>query len=101
MAEENGIASGFVGMFNAFVDPAGLAKRVQAKLFWEGPVITVTIIFVVVGYLMKPFTTQLIDAQMAQRSMPPEQLEKARSMGHMIGSVIMFVTPVVIWLFTM
>ncbi len=29
MAEENpSIASGMVGMFNAFVDPAGLAKAV-------------------------------------------------------------------------
>src|SRR5882762_4480713 len=98
MAEENGIASGFVGMFNAFVDPQGLAKRVQAKLFWVGPVITVTIIFVVVGYLMKPYTTQLIDAQIAQRSVPPEQLEKARSMGHIVGSLIMFATPVIVWL---
>ena len=65
MAEENGIASGFVGMFNAFVDPAGLAKRVQAKLFWVGPVITVTIILMVVGYLMKPFTIGSV-------SVPPE-----------------------------
>src|ERR1700738_300372 len=33
MAEENpGVASGLVGMLNAFVDPMGLAKRVKAKL---------------------------------------------------------------------
>ena len=101
MAEENGIASGFVGMFNAFVDPAGLTKRVPAKLFWVGPVITVTIVFVVVGYLMSPFTTQLIDAQIALRNPPADQLERARSMGHMIGKVIMFATPVVVWLFVM
>jgi hypothetical protein len=28
-----------VGMFNAFVDPAGLAKAVKAKLFWLWPLI--------------------------------------------------------------
>ena len=101
MAEENGIASGFVGMFNAFVDPAGLAKRVPAKLFWVGPVVTVTIIFVVFGTLMQPFTSQLIDVQMAQRNMPPEQLERAKSMAHMIGNIIRFAIPVFALLFTM
>jgi hypothetical protein len=101
MAEENGIASGFVGMFNAFVDPAGLAKRVPAKLFWVGPVVTVTIIFLVFGYLMQPFSMQLIDVQMAQRNMPPEQLERAKDMGHMIGKVIGFAIPVFLWLFAL
>lgn len=101
MAEENGIASGFVGMFNAFVDPAGLAKRVPAKLFWVGPVVTVTIIFLVCGYLMAPFTSQLIDVQMAQRNMPPDQLERAKGMAHMIGSVTVFVIPVFGILFLM
>jgi hypothetical protein len=101
MAEENGIASGFVGMFNAFVDPAGLAKRVPAKLFWLGPVITVTLIFVVFGTLMQPFTSQLIDVQMAQRNLPPEQLERAKGMAHMIGNIIGFAIPVFALLFTM
>lgn len=100
MAEEKGgIASGFVGMFNAFVDPAGLAKRVPAKLFWVGPLITVTIIFVVVGYLMAPFTAQLIDVQMAQRNIPPDQLERAKNMAHMIGNITVFAIPVFAILF--
>lgn len=101
MAEENGIASGFIGMFDAFVDPKGLAKRVPAKLFWVGPVITVTIIFVVVGYLIAPFTSQLIDVQMAQRNMPPEQLERAKGMAHTIGKVSMYAIPVFMILFLM
>ena len=99
MAEENGIASGFVGMFNAFVDPAGLAKRVPAKLFWVGPVVTVTIIFLVYGYLMAPFTMQLIDTQMSQRNIPADQLERARSMAHTIGGVTMYAIPVFALLF--
>jgi len=94
MAEEKGgIASGFVGMFNAFVDPAELAKRVPAKLFWVGPLVTVIIIFVVCGYLMAPFTAQLIDVQMAQRNMPPDQLERAKSVAHMFGTVSVFLIP--------
>jgi hypothetical protein len=101
MAEENGIASGFIGMFNAFVDPEGLAKRVPAKWFWVGPIVTVTLIFIVFGYLMQPFTMQLIDAQMAQRNIPADQLERAKSTAHTIGGVIGFAIPVFALLFTM
>ena len=45
MADENpGVASGILGMFNAFVDPAGLAKAIKAKLFWLWPLILASII---------------------------------------------------------
>jgi hypothetical protein len=101
MAEENGIASGFVGMFNAFVDPAGLAKRVPAKLFWVGPLVTVTIIAAVCSYLMMPFMMQLADVRIAQQSLAPDQLERAKSMTHMITQVIVFVIPVVGLLITL
>jgi hypothetical protein len=50
---------------------------------------------------MQPFSMQLIDVQMAQRNMPPEQLERAKDMGHMIGKVIGFAIPVFLWLFAM
>ena len=77
MAEENpGVASGLVGMLNAFVDPMGLAKRVKAKLFWLWPLITICIVYIVMGYLMLPYTMQLVDFSMQQRaasqSIPPE-----------------------------
>ncbi len=38
------VGDGFVGMLNAFVDPAGTAKRVPAPLFWLWPVIVLSII---------------------------------------------------------
>ncbi len=102
MAEENaGVGSGFLGMFNAFVDPAGLAKRVPAKLFWVWPVITVSLVFIVVGYLLQPFTMQLIDANMAHQNIPPERIETARNMGHMIGKATIVLTPIFVILFIM
>ncbi len=102
MAEENpGAASGILGMFNAFVDPAGLARAAKAKLFWLWPLILVSIIFVVVGYLMLPFTLQLGEARMAQQSIPPERLENARNMTRIITQVFVYVIPVFIALFTM
>jgi hypothetical protein len=102
MAEENpGIASGILGMFNAFVDPAGLAKAAKAKLFWLWPLIVVSIIFIVFGYLMLPYTLQLSEARLAQQNVPPAGMENARKMAHTITQVFVFLVPVFIVLFTM
>jgi hypothetical protein len=99
MAEENpGVASGLVGMFNAFVDPMGLAKRVKAKLFWLWPLVTICIIYIVVGYLMLPYTLQLVDFSMQQRmaaqNVTPERMESARTMAHTFSGVGIAFTPV-------
>jgi hypothetical protein len=92
------IASGLFGMFNAFVDPMGLAKRAKTKLFWLWPLITICIIYVVVGYLMLPYTMQLVDFSMQQRmaaqNIPPERMETARNMAHTFSQVGIAFTPV-------
>jgi len=102
MAEENpGVASGILGMFNAFVDPVGLAKAIKAELFWLWPLILASIIFVTFGYLMMPYTMQLMDVKMAERGLQPEQLENAKRMGHTFANVGVLATPVFLVLFLM
>jgi Yip1 domain len=102
MAEENpSAASGILGMFNAFVDPGGLAKAAKAKLFWLWPLILLSIIFAVVGYLMIPYALQLAEVRLAQQSVPPERLENARNMARTITQVLVYVVPVFLVLFTM
>src|SRR5579862_1399385 len=101
MAEENpGVASGLFGMFNAFVDPMGLAKRVKTKLFWLWPLVTLCIIYIVVGYLMLPYTLQAVDFSIQQRmavqNLPPERMESARTMAHAFSGVGIAFTPVFI-----
>ncbi|MGI8742340.1 MAG: YIP1 family protein [Bryobacteraceae bacterium] len=85
-----GLAGGLTGMMNVFVDPAETARRVPSKLSWLWPVIVLAIIYTVFGYLMLPYAMQLVDARMAERNMPPEQLERAQSMAH---TVTKFTTP--------
>ena len=99
MAEENlGVASGLIGMLNAFVDPAGLAKRVRTKLFWLWPLITICAVYVVFGYLMLPYTMQLVEFSMQQRmsaqNLPPERMETARNMAHTFSQVGIAATPI-------
>ena len=98
MPEENlSVADGIVGMLNAFVDPAGLAKRARARLFWLWPLIVILIVFIVVGYLMLPYTMQLVDTKIAERisqqNIPPERMETAKNVAHIMGRVSIGMTP--------
>lgn len=99
MAQPNpGAASGLSGMFNAFVDPAGLAKSARARLFWLWPLIVVCVIYIVVGYLMLPYTMQLVDVSISQRaaaqSIPAERMETARNMAHTFSTVGIAFAPI-------
>ncbi len=100
MPEESAsIGSGLVGMLNAFIDPAATAKRVPAKLFWLWPLVTITIIYVVFGYLMMPFVLQLVEARISGQNIPPERLEGARRVGTMIAQATPVITIVFVILF--
>lgn len=96
--EQPSAASGFLGMFNAFVDPAGLAKAARAKLFWLWPLITVSVIYIVIGYLMLPYTLQLVDIKMseraAQQGAPAERIESMKNVAHMISQITPILTPI-------
>src|SRR5260370_6994950 len=97
-AESTSAASGMVGMFTAVVHPSGLAKAARAKLFWLWPLITVSIIYIVLGYLMLPYTLQLVDLKMseraAQQGVPAERLESMKNAAHMFSQVGPVLTPV-------
>ena len=92
------VGDGVVGMLNVFVDPAGTAKRVPAPLSWLWPLITLTIIYVVFGYLMMPYIMSLIDLrinqQISQQNTPVEQAERARNVAHAIYQFYPLAIPV-------
>jgi len=95
-----GVGDGVVGMLNVFVDPAGAAKRVPAPLSWLWPVILLSIIYVVFGYLMLPYTLSVVDLrlsqQMTQQNLPVEQAERARNITHVITQFSVPATPVIV-----
>jgi len=97
------VGDGFVGMLNAFIDPAATAKRVPAPLSWLWPIIALTIIYVVFGYLMLPYTMNLIDLrinqQISQQNTPPEQAERGRQMMHTFFQFLPPATPVFVIVF--
>jgi hypothetical protein len=95
-----GVGDGVVGMFNVFVDPKGTAKRVPAPLSWLWPVIVLSIIYVVFGHLMIPYTLALVDLRMAQQmsqnNAPVEQIERARNITHVITQASVYATPLIV-----
>ena len=100
MEEQQSVSSGLTGMLSVFIDPAGTAKHIPAKLSWLWPVITISIIYLVFGYLMLPYAIQMVDARlnqaMAQQGTPPERMEAARNITLMFTRVAFALTPVII-----
>lgn len=100
-----GVGDGFVGMLNAFIDPAGLAKCVPAPLSWLWPLITLTIIYVVFGYLMLPYTLAVVDLAINQRireqNVPVEQAQRAADVAHKIYQFLPEAAPVLVILFVL
>ena len=88
------VMDGFVGMMNVFVDPAATARRVPARLSWLWPVLVLTIVYLVFAYQMLPYALQLMDATLAQRNIPAENMERTRSMMHMTTTFTTPLTPV-------
>ena len=106
MAEESsGIGGGLGGMLNVFVDPGTTAKYAAKPGFWLWPTLTLVVGFLVFGYLMMPYTMQLVDIKIQQQiqaqGAPPERMETARNMGHMFGYISLIATPIFIILFSM
>jgi hypothetical protein len=97
------VGDGFVGMLNVFVDPKTTAKDVPAPLSWLWPLITLTIIYIVTGYLMLPYVMNLIDVrinqQISQQNTPVEQAERARTVAHAIYQFYPLAIPVIVVVF--
>jgi hypothetical protein len=96
-------ADGLVGMANVFIDPAATAKRIPSKGFWIWPVVTVAVVYVIFGYLMLPYTLQMVDNRMSQQfsasNTPPEQVERAQKIAHTMSQVGVPLAPVFVILF--
>jgi Yip1 domain len=99
-----GVMSGLMGMLNVFIDPGATARRIPAKFSWLWPLITISIIYVVFGYLLLPYTAGIADAaiaeRVAQQGMRPEQVERAQTMAHMFSRIAVGFTPVFFILIT-
>jgi hypothetical protein len=90
------VGDGLIGMLNAFVDPAATAKRVPAPYSWVWPLLILSAVAIVFGYLMLPYQLTLQDAQIAQRTTDPEQAERARGLVHSVTQFIIPATPAII-----
>jgi hypothetical protein len=97
VAEANGsVADGLVGMVNVFVDPQTTAQKVPSPFSWLWPVAVLVIGYGVFGYLMMPYSMQMVEATMRQQNLPPEQAERAIAMSRTFGMVGAYTLPVIL-----
>jgi len=94
--QQPGVGAGLVGMLNVFIDPKATARRIAAPFAWIWPLITLCIIYGVVGSLTAPYAISIADAQIAQRGITGDQAENARRITHVISQVTPIITPVFI-----
>jgi hypothetical protein len=94
-----GVGDGIVGMLNVFVDPKTTAQRVPAPLSWLWPVIVLAVVYGATGLMTARYAISIADAQIAQRGLPAEQVERARAITQVISQVTPIVTPVFVILF--
>jgi hypothetical protein len=87
--------SDFSGMFNFLMDPAGAARRLPRKFFWIGPLILVSIIFMVCGFLNLPLIQQAMMNQPPPPDANPERFQRGMQMGMMFQRIGIFLSPVI------
>ena len=53
------LKEGILGLFSIYIDPAGVARRVQLKWFWVYPLIVVSIVNIIIQLQLAPYGRQL------------------------------------------
>lgn len=82
------------GMGSFFIDPPGAARRVLTKWFWIGPLIVVSIVWFVSGYLTLPMTQHVMEITPPPANVSPEQYQRSLEIGMTIQRFAMWLTPV-------
>lgn len=82
------------GMGCFFIDPRGAARRVLTKWFWVGPLIVVSIVWIISGYLTLPMTQHVMEITPPPANVAPEQYQRSLEIGMMIQRIVMWFTPV-------
>ncbi len=89
-------ADDLAGMGNFFIDPAGAARRVFTKWFWVGPLIIISIVSIIAGYMMLPITQHVMEVTPAPPNVAPEQYQRGLAIGMMVQRVFMWLAPVLV-----
>jgi len=88
------VKGGFLqSVLDIFIDPMKVFHRIGAGLTWWKPFVLTSIIGIVNGYLMLPFSVKRIELN--PRDLSPEQLEAAMERVQKFGFVGLILTPII------
>ena len=83
------------GMGSFFIDPSGAARYVFRKWFWIGPLIVVTIVSVIAGYMLMPIVQHVLEVSPLPPNVSPEQYQRVVNVSIIVQRVTMFCAPVI------
>ena len=83
------------GMGSFFIDPNGAARHVFKKWFWVGPLIVVSVVSLIGGYLTLPIVQHVLEVTPPPPNVTPEQYQKGVDIGMMVQRILMYCAPVV------
>lgn len=82
------------GMGNFLIDPTGAAKRVFSKWFWVGPLIIVSAIAIVAGYIRMPITQHVMETMPLPANANPEQFQRGMELSMKLQSIFIWCAPI-------
>jgi Yip1 domain len=86
---------GIPGMFNFLYDPGQAARYVRGKWFWLGPLVVVSVISMIAGYLLTPIIQHVLEVAPIPDGVPPDRYQRGIAIGMMIQKVAIFLAPVI------
>lgn len=87
-------ADDLAGMGNFLIDPAGAAKHVFSNWFWIGPLIVVSLVGIIAGYIRIPITQHVLETMPMPANASPEQYERGIELGMKLQWIFLWCAPI-------
>jgi hypothetical protein len=90
------LISGLLGMPSFLFDPAQASRYVSGKWFWLGPLVVVSLISIVAGFLMIPIVQHVLEVSPIPDGVTPERYQRGVAIGTMIQKAAIFLAPLIV-----
>lgn len=90
------LASDLTGIPGFLIDPEAAAARLNAKWFWIGPVVVISILAIAARIVLLPVTQHVLEIQPLPANVNPEQFQRSIAIGMTIQHIATYAMPVIV-----